>query len=311
MNIKVNAHKSRKTEIDIDTARSLRLYNRVDELKRKIRHKEKEKQIERKKEQGNPFTFHYLKTNAFAVKFQRNPFEKERNEINAFNFQKYKNAIDNANRNMEKNRLDHVLRKLAMHCVQAKSRLNLKSDDDFADIKERIAKKRKTHIEKAKSQLSPSNSNINNVASMRKRYSIIPPKHGKNYYMLQSMGNYYSTETTRAKTASSQIRLNKKSKLRVINNPICTTNINELFNEYDRLKMQLRKEKKQFEKRRLHTDEEINMLMKTRSEMKLTHLKHKYINCKFPIEKQKKIYTKNTFMEKMMTEVEQSDILYY
>ena len=58
MNIKVNAHKSRKTEIDIDTARSLRLYNRVDELKRKIRHKEKEKQIERKKEQGNPFTFH-------------------------------------------------------------------------------------------------------------------------------------------------------------------------------------------------------------------------------------------------------------
>ena len=75
--------------------------------------------------------------------------------------------------------------------------------------------------------------------------------------------------------------------------------------------MQLRKEKKQFEKRRLHTDEEINMLMKTRSEMKLTHLKHKYINCKFPIEKQKKIYTKNTFMEKMMTEVEQSDILYY
>lgn len=311
MNIKVNAHRKRKTDLDIDTARSIKLYQRVDELKRKIRHKEKEKLIERKKEQGNPFTFHYLKTNAFSVQFQRNPFEKERNQLNAFNFQKYKDAIDNANRNMEQNRLDYVLRKLAMHCVQAKSRLNLKTEDDIADIKERISKKRKTHIQKANSQLSPSNSRGNNVVSMRKRYSIIPPKHGKNYYMLQSLENYYPTETTRAKTASSQIRLNKKSKLKVINNPIYTTNINELFNEYDRLKLQLKKEKRQFKKRRLHTDEEIDTLMKTRSEMKLTHLKHKYINCKFPIEKHKEIRTKNKFMEKMCTEVEQSDIIYY
>ena len=296
-------------KLDIDRARTLLLYDRVDSLKQKLRHREKMEQIALRKEQQTPFNINYIKENVYSLKFKRNPFDNK--QLKEFNFKKHKSQIEMANRNMEKNRIEHVLKKVALNFVEAKSRLNLQDKDELTELKKKLILRKKTLklTTRNTQKINSVQISITSPQPRKRRYSIIPPKHGKNYYLMKTLGNVYKdTESMRAKTAGNR---SKKLKVKIYNNPICTTDVNDFIKEYDRLKVQLSREKAKFKKRKLMPTENIDEIMKTRSEMKILTLKQKYINCKFPQEKNKYKNPKDLFFEKICTEVEQSDITYF
>lgn len=307
--------KKTKNALNSDKARVILLYGRVGALKQKLRQREKNDEIKALKKKGiNPFSFTNIKDNMLNYQFQRNPFNP--NKFKMFSMKKHIIDMENADRGIEKNRIEYVLRKIALNNVEAKSKLHIRDADELEELKRKIYKRKQTFRLETKKTEKISNKTVTLTSfppPTKKRFSIIPPKHGKNYYMMQSLGNFYhDTESTRAKTAGNKGRSLQKKKTKVMSHPIGTTDINDFVKDYIRLKEQLKREQITFERRELMSFDDISAIMRTRSELKIMSLKQKYINCKFPKEDSEGNENKrDKLRDKIYTEVEQMDIEYY
>ena len=91
----------------------------------------------------------------------------------------------------------------------------------------------------------------------------------------------------------------KKSYLKVIHKPIYITNINDLIMEYDRIKNNIKKLKKNYEERHFSTYKEIDHLLEIKEEMLMFLLKQKFLNSKFKPKPNKITKNKNEFINKM------------
>ena len=220
---------------------------------------------------------------------------------------------------MEKNRIEHVIKKIALHFIDAKSRLNLTDQDELAQIKEKIQFKRanlnsapnkaktfntlrlatqstETTIQNKRRRVSFGN----NVKVVNKNYKVV--KLGRNVYL--------DTEGSAGDCSRGKTLLTRNNKHIVIHEPIYTTDVNEFVNEYDRLKTQLKREKKMFERRNMLPQHDIEDLMKIRKEMKMHLLKAKYDKCRFPKRNTQRAHPK-TFQDKMKEEIHRMDQVYF
>ena len=91
----------------------------------------------------------------------------------------------------------------------------------------------------------------------------------------------------------------RKSHLKVKNLPLYTTKINDLVNEYNRIKKNSKKLKINYKERHFSTYEEIDNIIKTKEDMLMFLLKQKYFNCRFPQKKIKSSNPKIIFLNKM------------
>ena len=310
----------RHIALTLQDAKSLLFYKRVQELEKQDRAFMKRERDKQKNTAMNGFSLSHFKKNVLTSEFHRNPFENKRT-FASFNFRKHKLAIENADRNIEKNRIEHVIKKIALHFIDAKSRLNITNQDELAQIKEKIQFKRAT-LNSAQTKTKAFNtlrlatqSNDTTITNKRRRVSFGNNVRivNKNYKVVKLGRNVYlDTEGSIADCCKNKSRMNynRTSKRTVNYKPIYTTNVNEFVNEYDRLKTQLHREKKMFEKRNMLPQHEIEDLMKIRTEMKMQLLKEKYDKCKFPKRNKQKGHPK-TFQDKMKEEIYRMDQVYF
>ena len=104
------------------------------------------------------------------------------------------------------------------------------------------------------------------------------------------------------KRSSSSVK--RKSYLKVINKPLYTTNINDLINEYDRIKKNIKKLKINYEEKHFSTYKEIDHLLEIKEEMLMFLLKQKFFSSKFKPKPNKISRTKKEFFNKMKDYVE-------
>jgi hypothetical protein len=307
--------------LTLEDAKSLLFYKRVKELEKQDRAFMKRERDKQKNTALNGFSLSHFKKNVLTSEFHRNPFENKK-AFNSFNFKKHKLAIENADRNIEKNRIEHVIKKIALHFVDAKSRLNITNQDELAQIKEKIQFKR-ANLNSAQNKTKVFNtlrltttqstettiknkrrrvSYVNNVKIVNKNYKVV--KLGRNIYLDTegSIGDSYKNKN--------RLTYNRNNKHIVNHEPIYTTDINEFVNEYDRLKTQLKREKRLFERRNMLPQHDIEDLMKVRTEMKMQLLKEKYDKCKFPKRHTQRGHHK-TFQDKMKEEIYRMDQVYF
>ena len=96
----------------------------------------------------------------------------------------------------------------------------------------------------------------------------------------------------------------KKSFLKVMNKPIYTTNIKDLINEYDKIKSNIKKLKKNYEEKHFSTYKEIDHLLEIKEDMLMFLLKQKFFKSKFRPKPGKNGKTKTEFINKMKDYVE-------
>ena len=78
--------------------------------------------------------------------------------------------------------------------------------------------------------------------SSKRRYSIIPPKHGKNFYMLKTMNNSYNTiyNTDQSNNIMKKRRPKTSNpETSVKDEPIYTANIKVFVDDYNKMKKKL------------------------------------------------------------------------
>ena len=117
----------------------------------------------------------------------------------------------------------------------------------------------------------------------------------KNRYIL----NYKESPASNKNLLRSATSFKDKSYLKVINKPIYTTNINDLIYEYDRIKKNIKKLRKNYKEKHFSTYKEIDHLMEIKEDMLMFLLKQKFLNSKFRPKPIKITKNKNEFMNKM------------
>ena len=96
----------------------------------------------------------------------------------------------------------------------------------------------------------------------------------------------------------------KKSFLKVKNMPIYSTNISDFIVEFNRIKKNIKKLKKNYEEKHFSTYKEIDHILEIKEDMMMFLLKQKYFNSKFkPIQKKLK-NNKKEFITKMKNDFE-------
>ena len=90
----------------------------------------------------------------------------------------------------------------------------------------------------------------------------------------------------------------------MIHKPLYTTNINDLIKEYDRIKKNIKKLKKNYEEKHFSTYKEIDHLLKIKEEMLMFLLKQKFFSSKFKPKPNKINQSKKEFINKMKDYVE-------
>ena len=89
-----------------------------------------------------------------------------------------------------------------------------------------------------------------------------------------------------------------------MNKPIYTTNIKDLINEYDKIKSNIKKLKKNYEEKHFSTYKEIDHLLEIKEDMLKFLLKQKFFKSKFRPKPSKNGKTKTEFINKMKDYVE-------
>ena len=111
--------------------------------------------------------------------------------------------------------------------------------------------------------------------------------------------NYKESPASNKNLLRSATSSKDKSYLKVINKPIYTTNINDLIYEYDRIKKNIKKLRKNYKEKHFSTYKEIDHLMEIKEDMLMFLLKQKFLNSKFRPKPIKITKNKNEFMNKM------------
>jgi len=315
--------------IDVTKYQMNRLFANVKKLKKQIREKERNQRKKLEKINIQNFHFNAVnKEEMLGYKFNRNPFEESK--LFKFDFKKHKMKMNFLNRNNEKSRITNALNNVVLHFVKIKSKLNLKSDElldlknkilnkkkrnfssnlknnnNFNTTNERNKsaltknindfknenENKNIHL-KTKTDFSLSNfldSNIksrntkSNLFSSKTKSEFFLPTHGKTYYYIK---DHYKSNKSCDKKKHQKI---KNTKLFIKNNPIYISNLKNLINDYDKLKIKLKKEKEKFLSRSFLDQKDINYLMDIRGDMKIMCLKQKYLSLKNLNENKKKKY---------------------
>ena len=321
--------KKKKKTIDLDHYKTILLMKNFEEIRNKRLQKErKEREEQKKKNDSSQWHNIISKEQLFGYQFRRNPFQGK-SKLSKFDFKKHKLAIENANRNMEKNNMNNTLKAVALHYSNIKSKLNINEDDELTILKEKIEKEKEKNIKKIQNKPSSKmklvkNRNYNTEfqirnytqQSIKRRYSVIPPKHGKNFYMLKTMTNSYNSSYNTDKSNNIMKKRRPKTsnpETSVKDEPIYTANIKVFVDDYNKMKKKIINDTKKFRKRRLLTDDVIYDLMDIRNEMQVFCFKNKYLGYRFP--KVKKIRVGkpkiDIFIDKMISECERIDYALY
>ena len=160
--------------------------------------------------------------------------------------------------------------------------------DDYNTIGSNLMKKYKSNYAK-KNNLKKSCSN--------RPQSCIIPKNKTKY-------NFNESHINNKNFIRSSSSVKRKSYLKVIHKPLYTTNINDLIKEYDRIKKNIKKLKKNYEEKHFSTYKEIDHLLKIKEEMLMFLLKQKFFSSKFKPKPNKFNRSKKEFINKMKDYVE-------
>ena len=319
--------KKKKKTVDLEHYKTIVLMKNFEEIRNKRLQKErKEREEQKKKNDSSQWHNIISKDQLFGYQFRRNPFQGK-SILSKFDFKKHKMAIENANRNIEKNNMNNTLKAVTLHYSNIKSKLNINDEDELTLLKEKIEKEKQKNIKKIQKPSSKmklvKNRNFNTEFQIRnytqqsskRRYSIIPPKHGKNYYMLKRVSNSYRQFNTDNSNNIMKKRrpLSLNPNLLVRNDPIYTVNIQKFFDEFNRVKKNINNEKRKLTRRHLISYENIKEIMDVKTDMEMFCLKQKYLNLKFP-KTQRSLSSKpkiDIFIDKMVTECERIDFDLY
>ena len=312
--------------IDVTKYQMNKLFSNVKKLKKQIREKERNQRKNLEKINVINFNFNAVnKEEMLGYKFNRNPFEDSK--MFKFDFKKHKMKMNLIIRNNEKSRITNALNNVVLHFVKIKSKLNLKSDE-LLDLKNKILNKKKRNFSsnftknnninkikvRNKSALpkninnfenetknihlnTKSDSSITNylgtniksrniktnLYSSKSKSEFVLPTHGKTYY--------YIKEHYKSNNSKKKYQKIKNIKLFIKNNNIYNSNLKNLINDYDKLKIKLKKEKEKFLSRSFLDQKDINYLMDIRNDMKIMCLKQKYLSLKHLNENNKKSYS--------------------
>ena len=160
--------------------------------------------------------------------------------------------------------------------------------DDYNTIGSNLMKKYKSNYAK-KNNLKKSSSN--------RPQSCIIPKNKTKY-------NFNESHINNKNFIRSSSSVKRKSYLKVIHKPFYTTDINDLIKEYDRIKKNIKKLKKNYEEKHFSTYKEIDHLLKIKEEMLMFLLKQKFFSSKFKPKPNKFNRSKKEFINKMKDYVE-------
>ena len=320
--------KKKKKTVDLEHYKTIVLMKNFEEIRNKRLQKErKEREEQKKKNDSSQWHNIISKEQLFGYQFRRNPFQGK-SILSKFDFKKHKMAIENANRNIEKNNMNNTLKAVTLHYSNIKSKLNINDEDELTLLKEKIEKEKQKNMKKIQKPSSKmklvKNRNFNTEFQIRnytqqsskRRYSIIPPKHGKNFYMLKTMTNSYNT--TYNTDQSNNIMKKRRPKTSnpetsVKDEPIYTANIKVFVDDYNKMKKKLFIDAKKYRKRRLLTNDVIDDLMDIRNEMQVLCFKIKYLGYRFPKVKKNKVGKPkiDVFIDKMVSECERIDYALY
>ena len=98
--------------------------------------------------------------------------------------------------------------------------------------------------------------------------------------------------------------LKRNTYLKVKNLPIYTTNINNFIHEYNRIKKNIKKLKKNYEERHFSTYKEIENLLKVKEDMQMFLLKQKFFHSKFKPKPSEVRKNKKDFITKIKNDIE-------
>ena len=111
--------------------------------------------------------------------------------------------------------------------------------------------------------------------------------------------NFNEISPSNKKNIKSFSEIKKKSYLKVKNQPINTTNINDFINEYNRIKKNIRRLKKIYDERHFSTYKEIENLLKVKEDMLMFLLKQKFLHYRFKPKSAKIGKNKKEFINKI------------
>jgi len=324
--------RKKKKTVDLEHYKTIVLMKNFEEIRNKRLQKErKEREEQKKKNDSSQWHNIISKEQLFGYQFRRNPFQGK-NILNKFDFKKHKMEIEIANRNIEKNNMNNTLKAVTLHYSNIKSKLNINEEDELTILKEKIEKEKEKNIKKNQQKQKPISKmklvknrnfdtefkirNYTEESSKRKRYSIIPPKHGKNYYMLKTLTNSYNTSYNTDKSNNIMKKRRPKTsnpETSVKDEPIYTANIKVFVDDYNKMKKKLSFDYKRYRKRKLLTDDVIDELMDIRKEMQGFCFKNKFLGYRFPKIKKIKVGKPkiDVFIDKMISECERIDYALY
>ena len=144
------------------------------------------------------------------------------------------------------------------------------------------------------SESDQSNININGEKNQSYENSLINFERIKKNNVMKEKRNpaYWNTNIKRLKTAGNRIH-------RVINKPLYISKISDFIKEYKRIKSVSKSAKKRMKEEHFTTFENIDKISKIKEDLLMFILKVKFLNCKFPQKKTKKISKKELFIKKL------------
>lgn len=299
-----------KKKIDLIQIKIHNFTIRVDQLKKQLRErerKEKKAKLERLNEvnqlQKENWDFSYSKIKDITNQFFRN--NEKKNEQMKLKLHKEKINIDMVNRNIEINRKVHHLKKVSLRNQKVQSKLGIKESNTIELLKQNLTRAKnkikslsapqtkrnrkkgynKSFIEEHKSKLQGCK-----VLRMNKAFSAKKIKDNSSSIILKS------SSTSRVNYSPVKNYLNSSSNIKepvisssyrtisnkVKNLPLYTTKIDDIIKEYDNIKDSMENERRKYIKNHILGMEQIDEIIKTRTEMKIMKLKQKYLSTRFP-----------------------------
>ena len=154
-----------------------------------------------------------------------------------------------------------------------------------------------------------SDTNINNKSLKR------PFSHSRNINSNQNFNSYSSNDNTifnknRIMNKTPIKSAFKRSSNKVKNLPLYTTTIEDILNEYDRIKKKSKLTKIHYRETHLMTYREIDKAVKIKEDLLLFLLKQKFFNNQFPLKRSKSPNKRKMFIEKLKDNVDFVDRRY-
>ena len=283
---------------------------RVEQLKKQLRErerKEKKAKLERLNEinqlQKENWDFSYSKIKDITNQFFRS--NEKKNEQMKLKLHKQKINIDMANRNIEINRKVHHLKKVSLRNEKIQSKLGINDTNSIELLKQNLTKAKNRMKSLSAPQTKRDRSKVHNksflaehksklqgckVLRMNKAFSAKLIKDNSSSIILKSAStsrmnyspvkNYLNSfSNIKEPVISSSFRTVSN---KVKNLPLYTTKIDDIIKEYDNIKDSMENERRKYIKNRLLGIEQIDEIIKTRTEMKIMKLKQKYLSTRFP-----------------------------